>query len=70
MTPTSGSTVSGSTMGSLIESLTIQPHHFGTGFVKKGQTLRIVDVEGQQVADFISFKAGDPTEYCDCFYSC
>ncbi len=27
------------------------------------QRLRIVDVEGQQVADFISLKLGDPTEH-------
>lgn len=30
--------------------------------LRPGQTLRIVNVEGQQVADFIAFNAGDLTE--------
>lgn len=59
-----------SNLGALIESNTIEPHHFGVGRVKRGQTIRIVDIEGQQVADFVSFKADDPGEYCDVLYSC
>jgi len=31
--------------------------------VKKGQTLEIVDLEGQQVGDFTAWLAGDPNEY-------
>lgn len=31
--------------------------------VKKGQTLEIVDLEGQQVGDFAAWLASDPTEY-------
>ena len=34
----------GNTPGELLKSETIQPHHFGTGIVRKGETLRIVDV--------------------------
>ena len=49
--------------------VTVQPHRAATGTLKKGQRLRIVDVEGQQVADFISLKLGDPTEYLDCAYT-
>lgn len=36
--------------GNLIGTTTIQAHHGGHGHIRKGQTLRIVDVEGQQVA--------------------
>jgi uncharacterized protein YcgI (DUF1989 family) len=31
--------------------------------VKKGQTLEIVDLEGQQVGDFTAWLASDPSEY-------
>ena len=58
-----------SSTGKLIEAVTIQAHHGGSGEIKKGQTLRIIDVEGQQVADFVAIKAGDPTEYQDCVYT-
>jgi len=33
------------TPGRLVESKTIQPHHFGFGTLRAGQTLRIVDVD-------------------------
>ncbi len=59
-----------SQLGKLLESNTIQPHNYGSGRVKKGQTLRIIDVEGKQAVDFVSFKADDPSEYCDMTYSC
>jgi len=58
-----------SSLGKQIETQTIQAHNGGSGTVKKGQTLRIIDVEGQQVADFVSIKAGDPSEYFDCVYT-
>lgn len=56
-------------LGRLLNSQTIQPHHYGFGMLKKGQTLRIVDVEGQQVADFVSLRLNEPTEYLDCVYT-
>ena len=55
--------------GDLIESKTIEAHSGGSGVVKKAQTLRVIDVEGQQVADFVSIKLGAPTEYLDCVYT-
>ena len=58
-----------SKLGELVDSRTIQPHNHASGEVKKGQTLRIVDDEGQQVADFVAIKLGDPTEYQDCVYT-
>ena len=57
------------TPGKLIDTTTIQAHHGGHGHIKKGQTLRIVDVEGQQVADFVAVKTGDPNEFQDCVYT-
>ena len=58
-----------SNLGNLIVSRTIQAHTGGTGIVKKGQTLRIIDVEGKQVADFVAIRLDDPTEYLDCVYT-
>ena len=55
--------------GKLIESITIEPHHGDSRIIKKGQTLRIIDIEGQQVADFIAIKPGEPGEYQDMVYS-
>jgi uncharacterized protein YcgI (DUF1989 family) len=56
-------------LGSLISTDTIAPHNGFGGTLKTGQTLRIVDVEGEQVADFVSIKQGDPAEYLDCAYT-
>lgn len=53
----------------LIEAVTLPAHTGGSGNLKKGQTLRIIDVEGQQVADFVAVKRGDPLEYLDCVYT-
>ena len=36
----------------------------GTAFeLKAGQTLRVIDLEGEQVADLTAFSRGDPTEW-------
>ncbi|MGY2133221.1 DUF1989 domain-containing protein [Hymenobacter sp. HD11105] len=44
--------------------LTIIPPRSGTAFiVKKGQRLRVVDIEGEQVADFICYNLEDKAEY-------
>jgi uncharacterized protein len=56
-------------IGKLIQSHTAPPHTCATGKVKKGQILRVIDVEGEQVADFVSIKLNDPTEYLDCLYT-
>ncbi len=56
-------------LGKPLESKIIQPNHGGSGEIKQGQTLRIIDVEGQQVADFVTIKSGDPTEFLDCVYT-
>lgn len=55
--------------GKLVSSIVIPPHTGGTGHLKAGQTLRIIDIEGEQVADFVAIRAGDPTEYLDCVYT-
>lgn len=47
-----------------MENLTIIPPRSSVSFtMKKGQRLRIVDIRGEQVSDFIAFNAGDPAEY-------
>jgi uncharacterized protein YcgI (DUF1989 family) len=56
-------------LGKLIESHTAPPHTCATGKVRKGQILRVVDVEGEQVADFVSIKLNDATEFLDCLYT-
>ncbi|MGH7905188.1 MAG: DUF1989 domain-containing protein [Candidatus Binataceae bacterium] len=55
--------------GNLIESHTYQPGAYGSGRMKKGQVLRIIDLEGEQVADFIALKLNEPAEYLDCVYT-
>ena len=58
-----------SLLGSLASRITVQPGTYAVNPIKQGQTLRILDVEGGQVADFISMKFNDPTEYLDCAYT-
>lgn len=53
----------------LVDSIIIQAHSGGSGNLNAGQTLRIIDVEGQQVADFVSVKQNDPNEFLDCVYT-
>lgn len=53
----------------LVESLTIEPDSGGSGVVKKGQTLRVTDIEGQQVGCFVSVTEEDPMKYTDCIYT-
>ena len=44
--------------------LNIIPPRSGVAFtLKKGQRLKVVDVEGQQVSDFICYNLRDPAEY-------
>lgn len=55
--------------GKMTDSIIVNPHHGASGLLKRGQRLRIVDIEGQQVADFVAVSQGDPTEYQDMVYS-
>lgn len=54
---------------SLLNSVTIQPGTALTGEIAKGQKLRLVDVEGGQIGDFVALKLDDPTEHLDCTYT-
>jgi uncharacterized protein YcgI (DUF1989 family) len=47
----------------------VHPGNCLSGSIKKGQSLRVTDVEGGQVADFVSLKLNDHTEYLDCLYT-
>lgn len=48
---------------SLVQRIHLKPQT-GAGFrVRRGQTLRIVDPRGEQVADLVSFADGDPDEW-------
>lgn len=58
-----------SSNGTLQSSVTVQPGTCGSGEVKRGQRLRITDVEGGQVGDFVALKLNDPSEYLDCAYT-
>jgi uncharacterized protein len=53
----------------LLDTITIEPGQGASGIVQAGQFLRAIDVAGQQVLDFSSFNADDPSEYCDLIYS-
>ncbi|MBA2499170.1 MAG: urea carboxylase-associated family protein [Chitinophagaceae bacterium] len=41
----------------------IQPRSAASFILKKGQILKVVDIEGEQVADFICFSLDDKREY-------
>lgn len=49
----------------VLEDLIIPARGSWSGVVKEGETLRIVDAEGQQAVDFICFNAADPIEAYD-----
>ncbi|TGD78762.1 DUF1989 domain-containing protein [Hymenobacter wooponensis] len=47
-----------------MDQLTIIPPRSGTAFIlRKGQQLKVVDVEGEQVSDFICYNLDDRAEY-------
>ncbi|RPD47890.1 urea carboxylase-associated family protein [Hymenobacter sediminis] len=47
-----------------MSQLTIIPPRSGTAFVlRKGQKLKVVDVEGEQVSDFVCYNLEDRAEY-------
>jgi len=47
-----------------MQKLTIIPPRSGTSLIlKKGQSLKVVDIEGEQVADFVCFNLHDKKEY-------
>lgn len=46
----------------ILSDETVDPAGFFATELKKGQVLRIVDIEGQQVADLVTFNAGDMAE--------
>ena len=47
-----------------MEQLTLIPPRSGTAFVlRKGQQLKVVDVEGEQVSDFVCYNLADKAEY-------
>ncbi|GGF02567.1 DUF1989 domain-containing protein [Hymenobacter cavernae] len=47
-----------------MEQLTIIPPRSGTAFVlRKGQRLKVVDIEGKQVSDFVCYNLADKAEY-------
>lgn len=47
-----------------MENLTVIPPRSGTSFLlKKGQRLKVVDLEGEQVSDFICYNLHDKAEY-------
>ena len=53
----------------LQKSTTIEPGTAAIGEVAKGQRLRVVDVAGGQIGDFIALNKDDPAEHLDCTYT-
>jgi uncharacterized protein len=54
-----------SSRGEIRADAVVSPGEPWSGVVRKGETLRIVDVEGQQAVDFICFNAQDTRETYD-----
>ena len=50
-------------MAELIEEVIVPAREARLIEVKKGQTLEVVDLEGQQVGDLAAWTAADPDEY-------
>jgi len=46
----------------VLQSSVIQPGGDWSGVVKRGQILRLVDLEGTQAIDFLCYNAADPSE--------
>ena len=44
------------------QSTVVQPGRDWSGVVKRGQILRIVDIDGTQAVDFLCYNADDPSE--------
>lgn len=49
--------------GRMIEEILVPAYEGRSAFVRKGQTLYIIDVEGKQVGDFVCFNAADAREH-------
>ncbi len=47
----------------LIETHLLEPHTGAAFVVRKDQILRVIDVEGQQVVDLVSYSQQNPQEY-------
>lgn len=45
------------------EEIIIPPYEARGAFVRKGEILTIIDLEGKQVGDFVCFNYNDPTEH-------
>lgn len=52
----------GGIAGSVVEDRVIPPGEFWARVLKRGQRLRIVDLEGRQAVDFLCYNAADPEE--------
>lgn len=50
------------TMAQVLRDEILEPRGRTAFSVDQGQTVRIVDLDGQQVADFVCFRRDDPTE--------
>ncbi len=48
--------------GKILNDMIIEPRGHYAGEVKKGEVFRIIDIEGQQVADFLCFNLARPDE--------
>ena len=46
----------------MVESTVVQPGGDWSGIVKRGQVLRLVDLEGTQAVDFLCYNATNPSE--------
>ncbi|MBI3456846.1 MAG: DUF1989 domain-containing protein [Candidatus Rokubacteria bacterium] len=52
----------GNIAGRVVDDRTIPPGGEWSGIVRRGQILRLVELEGQQAVDFLCYNAADPSE--------
>ncbi|MCH7997460.1 MAG: urea carboxylase-associated family protein [Chloroflexi bacterium] len=56
-------------LGKMVAQVHIEARHGGAVEMKKGQKIKVIDVQGKQVCDFFALRAGDPAVYLSSVYT-
>ncbi|RQW64264.1 DUF1989 domain-containing protein [Vibrio viridaestus] len=55
---------------SVLENFIVQPGEFASGVLLKGQKIRVIDLEGKQVCDFVAYNKDNLKEVSDMVTTC
>ena len=56
-------------LGKMLEQVHVPARHGRAVEMKKGQKIKVIDVQGKQVCDFFALRAGDPAVYLSSVYT-